>query len=58
MIVIAKSTEHMEDCPDDIWIEKGKTYDLKPVEYVFMDEQNDEHYIDAEDFDKYFKEED
>lgn len=56
MIAIARSTEHMENDPDDIWIEKGKAYDLKPAKYVFTDEQNEEHYVDVEDFDIYFKE--
>lgn len=58
----AKVTSHMAGCPDDIWIIKGKTYELKrlndpePNLYFFIDEQGDDHYLDIEDFDEYFEE--
>lgn len=61
MKAIAKSTEHMQSYPDDIWIVKGKIYALDRVIheheelYHFIDEQGDKHYLEIEDFDKYFE---
>ena len=62
MKAIARITSHMDGYPDDIWIAKGKIYDLERVNdpepdlYFFIDEQGDEHHVEANDFDKYFKE--
>ena len=58
----AKVTAHMLDDPTDIWIVKDNVYDLERVDdpdpnlYFFIDEQGDEHHIEVEDFDVYFKE--
>lgn len=49
----AKKTSHMEGCTDQIWIVKGKTYQLEPL-YRFIDEEGDEHFITFDDFDEYF----
>jgi len=50
----AKKTSCMEDDVNQIWIVKGKTYQLEPL-YRFIDEQYDEHFILADDFDEYFE---
>jgi len=62
MKAVAKVTSHMLDDPTDIWLVEGNVYDLErvhdpePNRYFFIDEQGDAHYIEVDNFDKYFKE--
>ena len=57
MKAIAKSTSYMKGDPSDIWLRKGKIYEIEELEefYQFIDEAKDEHRISKSAFDKYFK---